>query len=245
MAPSSTKIDLTEDEIAAELVKRKHLSEGQLKAAMDYKESVGGDLLDVLQKLGLVRPSAIEEFLAKSPGSEKVGGDNSPAAKEPPIDVSKLKLHRKLLEKVPPELVEKHGMVFFFPPPGTRAILLSTADDAPDGLVNAMRELLGVEIRAIVLKPQERAALLGLPAAPAAPAPGAPTAGAPSGASSSEPAPRGRKSAPVKPAPAEAPDEHLKVLRGLINLLVRKQLITPDELRVELELMKHRNKGGP
>ena len=54
-----------EDKLTALLLQRKVLTEGQLKAALDYQRSLGGQLQDILVKLDLVRASQIEECLEK------------------------------------------------------------------------------------------------------------------------------------------------------------------------------------
>ena len=45
---------MTDPQLAVEMLKKKLVTEVQLKAAIDYQESVGGRLLDVMVKLGLV-----------------------------------------------------------------------------------------------------------------------------------------------------------------------------------------------
>ncbi|HLU49459.1 MAG TPA: hypothetical protein VK116_15285, partial [Planctomycetota bacterium] len=139
-------------------LKRRLLTQAQLKAAMDYQISVGGRLADVILKLGLVREEALRSFLDRlATGEDFVLTDDEgtfEAAAEtlPPIDVDKLRVHRKLLEKVPREIIDRYGILFFFPPPKTRAILMSSEREIPPQGVDKLASLLGVEIRVIELE---------------------------------------------------------------------------------------------
>ena len=154
---------LTDADLCEEFVNRKLLSPGQLKAALDYQSSVGGKVCAVISKLGLVKEEALRDFLRRLASGEDFIVGEEPAKKPPPppeFDVAKLRVHKKLIEKVPSELVEKFGILFFFPPPGSRTILMSSAPRiAPEG-IDKLHSLLGVEIQFIDLFDDERAKIL-------------------------------------------------------------------------------------
>ena len=105
------------EKLTALLLQKRVITEGQLKAALDYQKSLGGQIIDILVKLDLVRASQIEEILKKI----ESGNDASALAKgENELDpasmkVSDLKVHRRLLEKLPKDLVSQHLLVVFFP----------------------------------------------------------------------------------------------------------------------------------
>jgi hypothetical protein len=214
---------MTDAELAVELVKKKLVTEGQLKAAIDFQESVGGELLDILAKLGLARREAIDEFVEKLTH----GSDYESTVVKSPIsvsDVSKLTVHRKLLEKVPEQIARRYGVLLFFPPRGTRAILISTNPEAPDEVIQQLQSVLGIDLQPLDLSPEDREGFL--PSAPpqvaACPEPGEEKGGRPAAS-----------------APARGNDQ---LLKALINLLIRKNLLTTDELNVEMELLKRRNR---
>ncbi|MEM7234481.1 MAG: hypothetical protein AAF517_20040 [Planctomycetota bacterium] len=148
-------------ELAKEFLERKFLAPEKLKAALDYQGSVGGRLPDVLLKLGLVKEEDLSSFLERLGNGETfIWGEAAPPA---PVDfeVDKLRIHKKLLDKVPAELVEKYGILFFFPPTGTRAILMCSEPEVGPKGVGKLQTLLGVEICPITLGPEDRLAVLG------------------------------------------------------------------------------------
>lgn len=157
---------LSDSEMAAEFLERGLLSKAQIKAALDYQLSVGGRLSEVVLKLGLVRDDVLHSFLERlSAGEDFVlerdaeTVEASPSERVPQIDFQKLRVHRKLLEKVPKEIVDKYGILFFFPPSKTRAILMSTDREVGVAGVAKLADLLGVEIRVIHLDPDVHARL--------------------------------------------------------------------------------------
>lgn len=240
------QVQLSDSQLAVEMLRRKLVNEVQLKAAIDYQESVGGRLLDILGKLGLVSRQALEDFLRKleDGGEAEATGIQET---EPPPDPAKLKIHRKLLEKVPGDLAQNHGVLLFFPPPGTRAILMSTDPPAPGQLIDKLRALLGVEIKPIDLGADDRKRFVDSSckevkkagstrnlARTATP----PVAEEPE---ASQVQPGGSERRQPVPAARDHNDEQ-QVLKALINLLIRKNLLTADELRVEMELIKRRKR---
>jgi len=154
MANQQPKKDFTDAELAEAMISRKFINPAKLKAALDYQASVGGRLPAVLMKLGLVREDVLREFLTKLLLGE--GGGPGVAPDETSVDISKLRVHWKLLDKVPNELVDRFGILFFFPPKGERAILISSDPAVGDKGVKKLQELLGVDIRPISLSPDDR-----------------------------------------------------------------------------------------
>ena len=53
-----------EEKLGHALVKARLLSDSQLKTAFDYQHSLGGSLLEVVEKLGFVSPKALARFVA-------------------------------------------------------------------------------------------------------------------------------------------------------------------------------------
>jgi hypothetical protein len=158
--------NLSDAELAEQILSRKFLSSAQLKIALDYQVSVGGRLASVISKLGLVRDGQLEAFLERvGNGEEFTWGedpDPEPSKKHevPDFQVDKLRVHKKLIDKVPSEVVEKYGILFFFPPPKTRAILLSSSPDIGAVGVRKLEGLLGVEICPVELSEADRARFL-------------------------------------------------------------------------------------
>jgi hypothetical protein len=195
------------------------VGEPQLKAAIDYQESLGGRLLDILLRLGLVRKDAVDKFLRQL-FSEQEARENTSVESDLRIEPEKLKVHRKLLEKVPAALVEKHQLLLFFPPPGTRAILMSAGRGASEDLQRQLQNLLGVDLYPVEIPDAVRARFLTSDRPP--------------------PAERPRPKETAPPAPPRPIEAEHPVLKALVNLLDRKQIVAKEELRVELELLRRR-----
>jgi hypothetical protein len=227
METKELKSELTDAQLAIEMLRRKVATEGQLKAAIDYQESVGGRLMDILPKLGLVRASTLEQFLKQLSGSQEGGDGQTTGPQAAAVDPLRLKVHRKLLEKVPQALQASHEILLFFPPPGTRAILMSCEPAAPAAVVEQLQALLGVEIRAIQLAPEVRKGFRE---------PAESAAQRPRGSQASRQAPARSESGPLF-------SEEQEMLRALLNVLVKKQLISAEELKVEIELLRRRPKA--
>ncbi|MBN1441561.1 MAG: hypothetical protein JXA90_02580, partial [Planctomycetes bacterium] len=156
------KLGLTDAQLAEEILKRKLLSAGRLRAALDYQASVGGHLIGVLQKLGLVKENDLQVFMAKlAAGEDFVWSSETEKSPIPcPVEVSRLRVHRKLLEKIPPELVDRYNLLLFFPPPGYRAILMASDPIVKVEGVKKLQALLCVEICPIQLSAEEMAPFL-------------------------------------------------------------------------------------
>jgi hypothetical protein len=222
MATKESSVKTPDSQLAVEMLKRKLVNESQLKAAIDYQESLGGRLLDILLKLGLVGKDSIETFLRQLLRDEpsSVGGASESSVH---VDPEKLKVHRKLLEKIPASTVEEHQLLLFFPPPGTRAILLSAAQKPSEELRQNLQTLLGVELYPIEVEAEVRARFL-------------PGDGSPPRAAKKKPA----ASHAAGTSDAGSGDDH-PVLRALVNLLDRKEIVLKEELRVEVELLRRRS----
>ena len=110
MSETELKTKLEEPEVIDILLRRKVVSEAQLKAALDFQKAVGGSVIDVLFKLGLVRSTDVEAVLkdpdgpAEEPDSDTKESNQVLDPEE--IDVGELKLHHRLLDKVPREYLQ-------------------------------------------------------------------------------------------------------------------------------------------
>lgn len=243
---------LSDAKFAEEVLARKLLGPASLKAALDYQASVGGDLRDIITKLGLVKESVLEDFLRRlEAGEDFVLSESQEDEKETlgyeEFDVSKLRVHKKLLEKAPPELVEKCGVLVFFPTPGSRLILLSSNPPLGGQGVKKLGDLLGVQLVQVELTEEERAAFLSERVPPSRMHAGA-VIGSGRERSGSIRTGAKVKDAPARPAaPTKAPSaaprssgaaSSEEAIRALVQLLVKKGVITADELQVELGILR-------
>ncbi len=159
MAEETRRPPGDETRLAMALLSRKIVTESQLKAALDYQRSLGVRLSEALVKLSILRPAQLEELLA--------GGDAPAAATTPErhvpdetvldpakVSASDLKVHKKLLAKLPRDLVGEKLLVLFFPPPGIsqRKIVLGHGTGLEPDVVKKVRSLIGVEICTLELE---------------------------------------------------------------------------------------------
>jgi len=158
MSTKFSSVKIPDSELAVEMLKRKLVNESQLKAAIDYQESLGGRLLDILLKLGLVLNEAIDAFVRQLLRDEDSGDHGSGEGLH--VDRDKLKVHKKLLEKVPDEVVKENDLLLFFPPPGTRAILVSANSEVSPELQKTLQNKLGIELYPIDIEEDIRARFL-------------------------------------------------------------------------------------
>ena len=259
-------MELTDAQLAEKLIKAKILSAGQLRAALDYQGSVGGKLYGVMIKLGLVREDILEKFIKSLRSGESLDMEEPRGPIESPIEAKKLRVHKKLLEKVPSELVDRYNILFFFPPPGTRAILMySNPHINPKG-VRKLRELLCVDICAIKLDSEDVAHFAVGASGRARPGKGhkAKTRKSRHGARA-EPSkeisseeleavlgpgasaedfesfrrPRGAEDPQSSGSGVdEEEDGEPQIIDALIQLLEKKGVVTTEELQVELQILK-------
>jgi hypothetical protein len=216
----------SEVKLTSLLLDKKVLTPGQLKAALDYQRSLGGQIADVLVKLGLVRPSQIEEILR----TFDAGSGESPASKlanalDPDeVKVSDLKVHRRLLEKLPREIIEEYLLVLFFPSAhaGTRKIILGHGRPITQAIEDKVRTTAGVDICTLEIEERVARELIDENRR-------------------GEPPPQPRKAAaqPTKSFRSARPpgvaDE--VVLNALLNVLTKRGLVTAEELQIETELL--------
>src|SRR4030095_2707212 len=142
-APDETKLSLR-------LIRRKVITEGQLKAALDYQRSLGGKITDILIKLDMIRQSQVDEILRKDDdGDESEDGVAAEGALDPAsVKVTDLKVHRRLLDKIPQDLVEKYLLIVFFPLPSgnSRQIILGHGKPIGPEVVSKVRAVAGVDL---------------------------------------------------------------------------------------------------
>lgn len=155
MAEETRKPSSDEMQLATALLGRKLITEGQLKAALDYQRSLGVRLSEALVRLSILRPAQLEGLLA---GEEPLGGSAPPSREgEAPdegvldpakVSASELKVHKKLLAKLPRDLVTAKLLVLFFPPPGVsqRKIVLGHAGKLEPEVANKVRSIVGVDV---------------------------------------------------------------------------------------------------
>ena len=157
MASTAGKTIPDEASLSALLLHKRVLTEGQLKAALDYQRSRGGRLFDVLVKLELIREQTLEELLdrvARGDVQATASEDNEAVLAEDAVNLSELKVHRRLLDKVPKDLVQKYLLVLFFPAGNLslRKIILGHGREIPSDLADKLHSLLGVELYTLGLK---------------------------------------------------------------------------------------------
>ena len=134
------------------------LSDAQVKAVFDYQRSLGGSLIDILVKLGMMTKSRLDAVLATA----QRGGDVAAAAgtrkdyslKQGELSHDELKIHHRILDKIPPELTESFLLVVFFPARklDSRRLIIGHGEALPDDVRDRVRSTLGVEIYTLRLQ---------------------------------------------------------------------------------------------
>ena len=217
MAVTERKSSLDETKITALLLQKKILSEGQLKAALDYQKSLGGRILDILVKLDLIRASQIDEVLKRMESGEKVGAKGrAPGILSPgSVNVSELKMHRRLLAKLPQDMVEEHLLVLFFPPPSlsSRCIILGHGREVTPEIMEKVKGTLGVELHSYALSPEAARKFL-------------------EEHRGGEKKHSGNMDETQRCHSLEGVQKPVE-LEVLVSLLIKKGLVTPDELQAE------------
>ena len=92
--------DLTELRFGEELLQHRLLTEAQLKTVLEYRESLGGRVQDVVLKLGFVDEEDLSRFLARR---EHV----------PSIDLDRMPIDRKLMAQIPRKIIDEHQALPF------------------------------------------------------------------------------------------------------------------------------------
>lgn len=222
MGMSESRARQGEDKLTALLLQRKVITEGQLKAALDYQRSLGGQLHEILVKLDLVRAAQIDECLEKLDelGSVEDEGKNLNVLDPKEFKVSELKVHRRLLDKIPKPLVEEHLLVPFFPTSNvdSRKIILGHGHELSRNIEEKVRTIVGVELCTLELPEKVAREIL-------------------------EENHRGGEAHPRKPAAAKPAFRSVRppgvsdeiVLNALLNVLAKRGVITAEELQLETE----------
>lgn len=165
MASTAGKTVPDEAKLAALLLHKRVLTEGQLKAALDYQRSRGGRLFDVLVKLELIREQSLDELLQRiareGEAADAEEADDSVLSPDA-VDVADLKVHKRLLDKVPEELVKEYLLVLFFPSGNLslRRIILGHGRMVPSDLPGKIRSILGVDLYSLRLEKEEAISFL-------------------------------------------------------------------------------------
>lgn len=142
-------------ELAQRLVSSEALTESKIKAAYDYQRSVGGSLSDILVKLGMLRRSQIEALMTGAKGlygaRQKSAG--ATVLQESDVVDTTLKIHHRILDKLPIELVYEYVIVVFFPPSAldSRKLVVGHGKELPLEVVRTIRATFGVEIYTLTL----------------------------------------------------------------------------------------------
>jgi len=200
---------LPEDaKLAMLLLRKKVITDSQLKTALDYQRSLGGKVIDVLVKLDLVRPAQIEEVLNRGEAADEMvspaDADLDPAV----VNVADLKVHRRLLDKLPKDLVSEYLIVLFFPLPrgDSRKIILGHARELSSDALRRIRGIVGVEMSALKLEEDVARDFL-----------------------------EGRSRPRARSEEDGAGPEVSKEVQVLVNLLIKKGFITQQDFEAELE----------
>jgi hypothetical protein len=105
--------DLTADrKLGESLLKEGVITEAQLRHALEFQRTTGGDLRDILPKLGYVRENVLVQYIAR----EKHMHFADPETAE---------VDDEFMAKIPKELIEKHQIV---PLKGEHGITLALSD---------------------------------------------------------------------------------------------------------------------
>lgn len=94
------------------LVREGLLSDAQLKHAFELQRTTGGDLRDILPKLGYVREAVLVQYLAREQHMHFV-------------DPETVEVDEELMAKIPRAVIERHQMV---PLKGENGVLLALSD---------------------------------------------------------------------------------------------------------------------
>ena len=148
---------LHESEFVKLLLQSKILTEGQLKAVYDYQRSLGGSVADILVKLNMVSRSDLEAMVRAALEGTDVAtvfsGKTNLAIDASKLDFEGLKIHHRLIDKLPPEFVEKFFVVIFFPFSGldSRKLIVGHGRELEDDMGDRIRSFLGVDLYTLKL----------------------------------------------------------------------------------------------
>lgn len=92
--------DVAEVRFGEELLKSRLLTDAQLKTVLEYRDSLGGRVQDVVLKLGFVEEDDLSRFLARREHM-------------PSIDLERMPLDRDLMARIPRKVIVEHQALPF------------------------------------------------------------------------------------------------------------------------------------
>src|SRR5207249_12159485 len=92
---SGERVMIDSAQLAQGLVQAGLLSEAQLRNALEFQQKTGGDLRDILPKLGHIREAVLVQFIAKEQHMHFV-------------DPETVEIDEELMAKIPREVIERH-----------------------------------------------------------------------------------------------------------------------------------------
>jgi len=122
------------------LLKEKFVSEDDLKKARQYQQQHGGNLADILVKLGLITEEQLVIGLAKQVGI-------------PHVKLSNYKLDPEVMETLPEEVIRKEKVIPLAK--SGNSLTVATADPLNVLLIDSLRARTGYNIQTIAATPSE------------------------------------------------------------------------------------------
>lgn len=122
------------------LLKEDFISEKELKKAQQYQKQHGGNLADILVRLGLISEEQLVIGLAKQLGI-------------PHVRLSNYKLDPQVVETIPEEIVRREKVIPLAK--SGNSLTIATADPLNVLLIDSLRARTGYNIQAIVATPTE------------------------------------------------------------------------------------------
>lgn len=98
--PISDEREIAEFRFGQEMLKHRLITDAQLKTVLEYRESLGGRVQDIVLKFGFVDDDAFSRFMARR---EQV----------PSIDLELMQIDRELMSKIPRRIIEEHHAIPF------------------------------------------------------------------------------------------------------------------------------------
>lgn len=154
---AETTESLQESEFVKLLVRSKVLSEGQLRAVYDYQRSVGGSVIDILVKLNMMTRKDLDATLQAAMRGDDIAtalsGRTNLAIDASKLEMEGLKLHHRVIDKLPPEIIDGFFLAVFFPVRGldSRKLIVGHGKDLPEDVLRRVRSLLGVDLYTLQL----------------------------------------------------------------------------------------------
>ena len=102
--------------LSQELLREDLLSDAQMKTALEYQQSLGGKLAEIIRKLGFVDETRLNDFLARRERMRT-------------IDVSNRVIDRELMSKIPRSVIEGHEVIPFRQSENTILLAMAEAMD--------------------------------------------------------------------------------------------------------------------